>query len=116
LVNAEEIGCILLPGEFQRVRGLAVIWLGRKSGHPPELRLSAHNSDMKRNATDNIETLDNGLVTKKELAPVLRVSTRTLDNWQRKKILPYIKVGRLVRFNIARCIRALERFERREVK
>ena len=71
---------------------------------------------MNSNATDNIETLDSGLVTKKELAPVLRVSTRTVDNWQRKKILPYIKVGRLVRFNIARCLTALARFERREAK
>ena len=71
---------------------------------------------MHPNATDNIETLDTGLVTKKELAPVLRVSTRTVDNWQRNKILPYIKVGRLVRFNITRCLRALERFERTEAK
>jgi hypothetical protein len=71
---------------------------------------------MNSNATDNIETLDGGLVTKKELAPLLRVSTRTLDNGQRNKILPYIKVGRLVRFDIVRCLRALKRFERREAK
>jgi excisionase family DNA binding protein len=43
------------------------------------------------------------------------VSHRTVDNWVRQRRIPYLKCGRLVRFNIARCDAALGRFEVKEI-
>ena len=48
------------------------------------------------------------LVTKTELAALLRCSVRTISNLMRRKTLPFTKVGRLTRFNPADCLRALE--------
>jgi excisionase family DNA binding protein len=67
-------------------------------------------------AFTNTETPQGGLVTKPELAKILRVSTRTIDNWIKAKMLPCIKVRRLVRFNVSRCLSALNRFEKQEVR
>ena len=71
---------------------------------------------MNGNTSKTADTLEDGLVTKPELAKILRVSLRTCDNWMKAKILPYIKVGRLVRFNVRRCLEALARFERLEIR
>ena len=38
------------------------------------------------------------MLSKKELAPKLRVSVRTIENWQRKRYLPFIKVANVVIF------------------
>jgi excisionase family DNA binding protein len=38
------------------------------------------------------------LITKRELARRLRLSTRTIDAWMRTKHLPYLKCGKTVRF------------------
>jgi excisionase family DNA binding protein len=43
------------------------------------------------------------------------VSPRTIDNWIRQRRIPYLKCGRLVRFNINKCDAALSRFEVKEV-
>jgi excisionase family DNA binding protein len=41
---------------------------------------------------------DETLLTKRALAPRLKCSVRTVDDWMRKGRLPYIKVGKSVRF------------------
>ena len=69
---------------------------------------------MKPTAFANTETPESGLVTKPELAKILRVSTRTIDNWIKGKVVPHLKIGRLVRFDARRCLSALLRFEKRE--
>ena len=38
------------------------------------------------------------LLTKRELAPRLRIAVRTLDNWVAKGRIPHIKPGKTVRF------------------
>jgi excisionase family DNA binding protein len=43
----------------------------------------------------------NVFVTKPEMAARLKVQVRTVDNWMRRGILPYIKIGSSVRFHIA---------------
>jgi excisionase family DNA binding protein len=70
---------------------------------------------MKLKTAATTETPETGLVTKLELAKILRVSTRTIDNWIKRKIVPHLKIGRLVRFDVRRCLTALLRFEKREV-
>jgi excisionase family DNA binding protein len=71
---------------------------------------------MQRTTFTTTETPESGLVTKPELAKIARVSTRTIDNWIKKKVVPYLKIGRLVRFDARRCLTALSRFEKHEVR
>lgn len=46
--------------------------------------------------TNNSAT--DGLLDKPELAVKLRISKRTVDAWMKKRRLPFIKVGKTVRF------------------
>jgi hypothetical protein len=47
------------------------------------------------------------------LAARYEVSPRCIQNWVARKILPVLKIGRAVRFNIAACDRAVAKFERK---
>ena len=40
-----------------------------------------------------MNTIEPTLIKKKELAKRLSVSTRTLDNWMAKRLIPYIQVS-----------------------
>lgn len=48
--------------------------------------------------TTNSSATD-GLLDKPELAVKLRISKRTVDAWMKKRRLPFIKIGKTVRFN-----------------
>jgi excisionase family DNA binding protein len=51
--------------------------------------------------TSNSATVDDasdGLLDKPELAAKLRISKRTVDVWMKKQRLPFIKIGKTVRF------------------
>ena len=50
-------------------------------------------------------------ITKKELATRYSVCERTVDSWMRR-LLPYVKVGGVVRFNAEECDQALAKFRR----
>lgn len=52
---------------------------------------------------------------KRGIAERYGVSARCIDNWIKGRRIPHQKIGRLVRFNIARCDAALSRFEITEV-
>lgn len=39
------------------------------------------------------------MLTKRELAERLKMTVRTVENWQRRGFLPYMKVGRMVLFH-----------------
>jgi excisionase family DNA binding protein len=43
--------------------------------------------------------IDHELITKIQLAVRLKVSTRTIDMWMSKNLVPYRKIGRTVRFS-----------------
>ena len=42
-----------------------------------------------------------GFLTKKEVASLLRVTTRTVDEYMRKGIIPFYKLSRTIRFKLA---------------
>jgi len=44
------------------------------------------------------------------LAQCLNVSVRTIDNWKAQGIIPYVKIGRVVLFNLREVEAALKRF------
>jgi len=65
--------------------------------------------------TKSIE--DRALLTRKELAKTLGLSTRSIDNLQRTKKIAFIRLSRrCVRFSLAAVLRALARFEVKGVK
>jgi len=56
------------------------------------------------------------LLSKRELAAVLNVSERTLDNWLAQKKIPRLRLSaRLTRFSLPRVEAALARYEVKEV-
>jgi excisionase family DNA binding protein len=54
-------------------------------------------------------------ITKPELAQFLRVSERTVDNYVASRRIPYIKIGRSIRFQLADVQKALKKFTVREI-
>jgi len=55
-------------------------------------------------------------LTRRELAEFLDVSLRTVDGYVRQRRIPYIRLGRLIRFRIEDVERALQRFTVKEVQ
>lgn len=58
-----------------------------------------------------IDRATDGLLSKKEVAARLRISPRTLDLWMRKKRIPFLKIGKTVRFRFPDVLEKLSRFE-----
>jgi hypothetical protein len=52
------------------------------------------DSDRQRNLFDG----DDCLLTKSQLARRVNVSIRTVESWMSKKLIPYIKINKTVRF------------------
>jgi len=54
-------------------------------------------------AENLVEELFNreAFLTKKDVANLLRITTRSVDEWMRKRRLPFYKIGRTVRFKLA---------------
>jgi hypothetical protein len=44
------------------------------------------------------------------------VSTRTIQNWLAAKVLPVVRLGRIVRFDIVACDEVIRRFERKAAR
>jgi excisionase family DNA binding protein len=53
------------------------------------------------------------LLRTKELAEALRVSERCIRNWQADRVIPFVKIGRVVLFDVHKVMTALEHFERK---
>ena len=45
-----------------------------------------------------------------QLSTALNVSDRTIDAWKQKGLIPFLRVGRVVRFDLAAVKRALEQY------
>ncbi len=61
----------------------------------------------KEHVDRQLERAIDGLLTKRGLAPRLEISTRTLDDWMRRGFVPYIKIGKSVRFRLADVLEKL---------
>jgi excisionase family DNA binding protein len=60
---------------------------------------------------DQVSSQAQALIDRDQLAAAIRVSRRTIDQWRADGIIPYIKVGAVVRFDLADVLAALrERF------
>ena len=68
-------------------------------------------------SSNGVPTMPKRLLSKRELAAVLNVSERTLDNWLAQKKIPRLRLSnRLTRFNLSRVEAALARYEVKEVR
>ena len=54
-------------------------------------------------------------LTRRELAEELGRSLSAIARWQRARKIPFVRIGRFVRFNLTNVERALERYELKEV-
>jgi predicted site-specific integrase-resolvase len=54
-----------------------------------------------------LERAIDGLLTKRGLAPKLQISPRTLSYWMKRGWVPYIKIGKTVRFKLEDVIAKL---------
>ena len=55
------------------------------------------------------------LLKRPQLARAINVSLRTIDNWQKQKRIPFLKLSaRCVRYHLPSVLRALRKFEIRE--
>lgn len=69
---------------------------------------------MSRN-DNNPETGEVRWVNKRELARHFACSPRTINNLMARRILPYSRIGKILRFDLAACDRAMQRFRTRSV-
>jgi hypothetical protein len=54
-------------------------------------------------------------ITKAQFAAAKNICLRTLDKWMYGRVIPFIKIGRLVRLDPQKCDAALEEFEQRSI-
>ncbi len=67
-------------------------------------------------SSDGVLSTPKRLLSKRELAVVLNVSERTIDNWLAQKKIPRLRLSaRLTRFNLPKVEAALARYEVREI-
>ena len=60
---------------------------------------------------------DSGLVTKKTVARAVAVSTRCVELWMRRRLIPVVRLSpRCVRFHLPSVLAALRRLEVQEVR
>lgn len=52
----------------------------------------------------------NEMLTKEKVAERLSVGIRTIENWQRRGVLPYVKVGKILIFIWGDVVEALKKF------
>jgi hypothetical protein len=58
---------------------------------------------------------DPALLKRRQLARAINVSARTVDNWQKQKRIPYLKLSaRCVRYHLPTVLGALRKFEVKE--
>jgi excisionase family DNA binding protein len=76
----------------------------------------ASKKSASNNSSDGVPSTPKRLLSKRELAAVLNVSERTLDNWLAQRKIPRLRLSnRLTRFNLSKVEAALARYEVKEV-
>jgi excisionase family DNA binding protein len=55
-----------------------------------------------------VERASDGLLSKRGLAPRLQISVRTVDEWMRKGRIPFLKIGKSVRFRLPDVLEKLD--------
>jgi hypothetical protein len=65
--------------------------------------------------TKEVNHPDPALLKRRQLALALGASTRSVDNWQKERKIPFIRISaRCVRFHLPSVLAALRKFEVKE--
>ena len=67
-----------------------------------------------RNISAEAKGIPSALLTRTQLAERLNISHRTVDDWRERGLIPYLKIGGVIRFDIEQVMAGLR--ERYEVK
>jgi excisionase family DNA binding protein len=59
--------------------------------------------------TNTLPQTGDPLKTKREAALYLNIGTRTLDDWMKRKMVPFFKIGKVVRFRVSDLEAALNK-------
>jgi hypothetical protein len=54
-------------------------------------------------------------LTKSQYAGAKSVCLRTVEKWMKGRVIPFIKIGRIVRLDPVKCDKALEAFEHKSI-
>jgi excisionase family DNA binding protein len=63
-----------------------------------------------RKNTATVEGAANVLLTKEGIARHLQIGPRTVDDWMRKGRIPFLKIGKSVRFRLSDVLEAFDRY------
>ena len=59
--------------------------------------------------------METKLIREKECADAVSVSVRTLRYWRRLRIIPFLKVGALVMYDLGEVLQALKTYKRESI-
>lgn len=62
-----------------------------------------------------LRNIQRQLVSKKVIAARYNISPRTVSNFMARRILPHVKIGRIVRFDIEKCDQSMAAFETQSI-
>ena len=81
-----------------------------------DLSKEAHNARPISNVLVPLSATDDlALLKRPQLARAINVSARTVDNWQKQKRIPFLKLSaRCVRYHLPSVLAALRKFEVKE--
>jgi len=74
------------------------------------VRTERSRSVLMRGMTNLPALTSNTLKTKREAAHYLQIGSRTLDDWMKRKMVPFFKIGKVVRFKVSDLDASLEKF------
>jgi hypothetical protein len=74
-----------------------------------------HNRSPLANKANVVQLRSAPILTRRGLADRYKISVRTVDRWVAGRLIPATRVGRCLRFDVARCDAALRRFTIDEV-
>jgi excisionase family DNA binding protein len=67
---------------------------------PLNIQFFSHEPMTLNSSTSPWKSARHALITEQEASTYLRVCRRSLYNWRKAGLIPYIKIGRAVRFRI----------------
>ena len=79
---------------------------------PFNVQIFSHEPMTLNSSTSPPKSARHALMTEQEASTYLRVCRRSLYNWRKARLIPYIKIGRAVRFRINEVEAALNLMSR----
>ena len=89
----------------------AIAWLATTIAEIITERVRRLEAEAERTIRNLPEKVEDPMLTKKELAQRLGIGVRTVDSWMVRRVVPYFKIGKSVRFRWKEVYGYLKRLE-----